>query len=168
MLPVGLLLDRFAIGRQFVATAFVATAALSALTPTLMDASHGSFVLLFGVRLAMGAVQCGTFSNVHRLISRWAPPAELGRFMLTLCGTTVGTMLSWSLAGALIVAGGWQWPFYADAALLVAFVALWLGTVYDRPAVHPRCAEAEREFIEASKPATDGDELVREFKLIKG
>lgn len=80
--------------------------------------------------------------------------------MLTFSGTSVGTMLSWSLTGALIAACGWRWPFYVDGLLLVVFVALWLRNVYDRPMLHPRCSDAEREFIENSKPATDRDEGV--------
>lgn len=55
-MPVGMLLDRFGIGRQFIAASFLVTAALSAVTPPILHAMNGNFGWLFAIRLAMGAV----------------------------------------------------------------------------------------------------------------
>lgn len=152
--PMGFLLDRYGIGRQFIFGAFVVSAVAVVLSPLAAAAADDSIVGLFVLRLVIGVAQGGTYPNVHRLISTWAPPAELGLFMVAAAGSNVGTVLAWTLSGALIEQCGWQWSFYANAILVVAFLALWWYNAYDRPSQHPRITAAEQSFIEQSKPQT--------------
>lgn len=151
-MPIGLLLDRYGIGKQFVFVAFAVSAGTMLLIP--WAASTGSFGWLFAMRLVIGAVQGGTLPNIHRLISQWAPPSELGAFMLTVLGCHVGTVVAWTVTGSIVSQWGWKCAFYVDTLLMVLFLALWWRNVYDRPALHPRIEASEREFIELSKPKT--------------
>lgn len=149
-LPIGLLLDRFGIGRQYMLGAFACSAAVLLLSPLAADT--GEFGYLFAIRCALGCVQGGLFPNLHRLTSRWAPPHEVGRFLFAAAGSSCGTVLPWLLAGSVIPAWGWRWSFYVDAGFVAVFVALYAYHVYDRPAQHPRIGAEEREFIERCKP----------------
>lgn len=152
--PCGLIQDRYGIGREFIAVAFAVTAILCAISPLAAAVGAGSFGYLFAVRLLMGIAQGGTFSNLHRLVSRWAPRDELGTFAGSIIGSNVGTMLTWAMSGAIIESWGWQWSFHVAAMLVVVFVAVWWYAVYDSPAKHPRITLAEREYIENNLAAT--------------
>lgn len=87
---------------------------------------------------------------VNKIISTWSPPNERGKFMSTLFGTDIGTVITWSLCGVLIETVGWQWAFYVPAALIAAFVVVWYFVVFDTPAEHPRILPTERQYIEES------------------
>lgn len=149
-IPIGFALDRYGIGRSFILSAFVVSALAVLLSP--LAASTGSIWWLFGVRLVIGVTQGGTFPNIHRLISKWAPPAELGKFGVAILGSNVGTIIAWAMVGPLIAQCGWQWAFYAVGACVMVFLMLWWWNVYDRPAEHPRITPDERDFIEMNKP----------------
>lgn len=150
-MPLGLLIDRFACGRLYMLTAFSATLLLQLATPLLVDG--GNFAALLAVRCALGVAQGGLFPNLHRLTTRWAPPGETGKFVVSGAGFGLGTLLTWAIAGGVVERFGWRWSFRVDAAMVAVFVALYAYHVYDRPALHPRIAAAERRFIESSKPA---------------
>lgn len=149
-LPIGLILDRYGVGRQYTLIAFTCSAGVLLLSP--LAAASGEFGYLFAIRVCLGGVQGGLFPNLHRLTSRWAPPHEVGRFLFAAAGSSSGTVMTWVLAGSIIQAWGWRWSFYMDAGFVVCFVALYAYNVYDRPAQHPRIGDEEREFIERSKP----------------
>lgn len=154
---MGFLLDRYGIGRQFIFAAFVLSAVAVVLSP--LAARLDSIAALFVLRLIIGVAQGGTYPNVHRLISKWAPPAELGLFMVAVAGSNVGTVLAWTVSGAVIERCGWQWSFYANGILVAGFLALWWYNAYDRPALHPRITAAEQSFIEQSKPQSTVDNV---------
>lgn len=151
-IPSGLLLDRFALGRQYVLVTFAVAGVVVLLGPLAAGSGANSFGWLFGQRLLLGLLQGGTFPNIQRLISRWAPRSELGLFALANHGSNLGTVLACIVSATIVERAGWQWSFYAIGILLSVFLMLWWWNVYDTPAGHPRIGKAERAYIERSVP----------------
>lgn len=85
---------------------------------------------------------------MNKLISKWAPPDEKGKFVACLLGTNIGTVLTWTVSGFIIESIGWIYAFYIAAILVAAFGVLWYFVVYDKPSRHPRILASEREYIE--------------------
>lgn len=83
-------------------------------------------------------------------MSMWAPPAEKGKFTSALVGGAIGTVTTWPLAGWLIETVGWEFAFYVPAILAAGLTICWYLITFDSPAVHPRIAPEEREYIEKS------------------
>lgn len=144
----GFLLDRYGIGRKFIIVAFVLAGGVTLLSPWAASATNIAW--LFAARLLVGMSQGGVFPNIHRLISKWAPPDEIGMFTVAIMGSNAGTILAWLICGPIIETWGWQWSFYVVGIATVAFVVLWTYNVYDRPALHPRIDPAERDYVETA------------------
>lgn len=153
-----MLIDKYGLGREFILVAFVLSAASVLLSPVVLQAAGiasstaASFGAMFALRLLLGLVQGGTFPNISRLGSRWAPRNELGVFMVANHGSSLGTIVAGLMTGTVIETFGWQWTFYVNGILVLVFLMLWWWTVYDAPAQHPRIRPVEREFIERSVP----------------
>lgn len=145
-LACGLLVDRYGCVRSFMFWSCLLAAVLQIASPWVA----GSFAVSFIVRLVMGATQGVMYPGMHKLFTRWSPPAELGKFTSTMMGGNVGTICSWAISGVLIEQFGWSYSFYGAGAATLVFCAGWWWTVYDSPAEHPRITAAEREYIESS------------------
>lgn len=90
------------------------------------------------------------FPALHNVISKWAPPQEKGKFMTSVLGGALGTVVTWVLVGFIIEHWGWHWAFYIPAMISFAVTALWWVMVADTPAKHPRITKEEKEFIQNS------------------
>lgn len=53
------------------------------------------------------------------------------------------------MCGAIIETLGWPSVFYVTGALSLVFTAIWFIFAYDSPALHPRLATKERDYIES-------------------
>lgn len=87
---------------------------------------------------------------MQNIITKWAPQEEKGKFVFTLIGGTLGTVVTWPVAGALMQHFGWSWAFYLPALFTFAITAVWYYCVYNSPAQHPGISPAERDYIEMS------------------
>lgn len=67
-------------------------------------------------------------------------------------GGTVGTVVTWLLAGSLIQSFGWEYAFYVPSIGVALFILIWCLIVYDTPATHPRILKQEAEYIENNLP----------------
>lgn len=147
VLPLGLLIDRYNCTRQMIACSFLLCGLLQFLCPWMADHSVGALIT---IGVAMGMTQSTVFSSMHKLIANWAPPNEIGKFTLYAQGTSVGTIVGWSLGGCVIELFGWRCAFYMTGGLLLVCMLLWWRVVYNSPAEHPRIEWEEREYIERS------------------
>lgn len=68
--------------------------------------------------------------------------------MCTLNGGTLGTVITWPMAGYLMQYFGWSSAFYVSASITIVLTIFWYWIVYNSPAEHPRIEQVEREFIE--------------------
>lgn len=94
---------------------------------------------------------------LNRFVAKWSPPNEKGKFMSTLFGTDIGTVLTWIICSFLIEKFGWAAAFYGPALSAALFTILWYFVVFDSPAEHPRIPLREREYIEQSMHGLDND-----------
>lgn len=83
-------------------------------------------------------------------MSMWAPPDEKGKFTAALVGSSIGTVVTWPLAGLLIETIGWEFAFYVPAILAAGLTITWYLITFDSPAKHPRISQTERDYIEES------------------
>lgn len=81
------------------------------------------------------------------MISRWAPPAEKGKFVAALMGNTLGTVVTWPLLGVIIESIGWIWAFVVPGAVGVVWAIIWICTVADSPSEHKWISEEEKNYI---------------------
>lgn len=87
------------------------------------------------------------YPALHVLVARWAPPSEKGKFVSSTMGGTLGTVVTWSLAGPLMEKFGWASAFYLPGFITIAWCFFWWYLVADSPAEHPRILESERKYI---------------------
>ncbi|KAI5642163.1 major facilitator superfamily domain-containing protein [Phthorimaea operculella] len=84
-------------------------AILTTLTPQL---ARWHYLVLVASRFLIGLASGFHFPAFHALVAHWAPPAEKGKFVSTLLGGAIGTVVTWSLTGPLIENFGWDYAFY--------------------------------------------------------
>lgn len=70
--------------------------------------------------------------------------------MCVINGGTLGTVITWPMAGYLLQYFGWSSAFYVAATVTFLLTILWYWIVYNSPAEHPRIKQSEREYIEKS------------------
>lgn len=98
-LPGGLLAEWLG-GRAVVGYTMAGSAILTGLTPIAAEASYW---LVFAIRLTTGILAGVLYPSLHNLISKWAPPAERGKFISALLGGTFGTVITWPVAGTFLI-----------------------------------------------------------------
>lgn len=88
------------------------------------------------------------FPVCQSFIAKWAPPNEKSKFLSTLCGGVLGTVISWPICGIIIETLGWPSVFYVTGAVALLFTGVWFLLAYDSPTKHPRISQKERDYIE--------------------
>lgn len=146
-------------GRYVIFGSFIFSAIFTFLSPIL--ASY-SFWYLFGIRYMIGFVGGVIYPALHNLVSRWAPAEEKGKFIATLLGGNFGTVITWAVVGVIIESLGWVWAFYIPAIFILLISLIWLYFVADRPDIHPRISEKEKQLIEKSL----GDTVSTEKQIV--
>lgn len=87
------------------------------------------------------------YPAAQSLISRWAPPAEKGKFSAALMGNTLGTVVTWPLLGVIIENMGWIWAFFTPGAIAILWAIIWWFTVADSPQEHWWISDEEKNYI---------------------
>lgn len=75
---------------------------------------------------------------------------EKGKFIGSLLGGSLGTVLTWPLLGIIIEKWGWPFSFFVPAVIAVVWSGLWFYIVSDSPQECRRISENERSHIENS------------------
>ncbi|XP_031630275.1 sialin-like [Contarinia nasturtii] len=131
------------LGLSAIATAFIPLAA-----------ELFSFWAVFGVRLFLGALAGILSPGMSFCIAKWSPPQEKGKFVFTMIGGTLGTVVTWPFVAFLMTHFGWVYAFYVPATIVLFTTILWFYVVYNSPYEHPRISEQELKYIEASQGNT--------------
>ena len=101
-----------------------------------------------------------TFPALHAMTARWIPPEDRSSFISrSMFGTSIGTVLTFPICGALIAAYGWESAFYVIGSLTILWFAFWWVLVFDAPEKHPFISSSEKDLIKAAI----GDHVSSEF-----
>jgi MFS family permease len=156
-LPVGVVLDRFGVGRVQRIGVFIWSMAsfAGALTPNLTG--------LFGARLLLGIGEAPTFPANAKAIGVWFPTNERSfATSLTDAAAKAASAIGVPLLGILLLRVGWRWSFAATGAISLLYLLVF-RTVYREPEEDPELTEAERRLIaetaENEPPAAEGPAL---------
>ncbi|CAB3253310.1 unnamed protein product [Arctia plantaginis] len=130
--------------RKLVFITMLLSGILTILSP---QAAKLHYLALVALRFVSGLLAGVLFPSLHALVARWAPPAEKGKFVSSLLGGAIGTVVTWSLTGPLIENFGWDYAFYVPGAITLVWCLFWLYLVHDSPVQHPRISDSEKKYI---------------------
>ncbi|XP_067687386.1 uncharacterized transporter slc-17.2-like [Haliotis asinina] len=135
--------------RKVVAFGMFFMSVLTLLTPVTAWWSPWAVLVL---RAIIGVFNGFLIAGSFALWGKWAPPGERSRLIcITFCGNMAATALVFPLSAFLCkldFAGGWPSVFYLYGVLGICWTFIWVYTVYDDPAHHPRINQKERQYIE--------------------
>jgi MFS transporter, ACS family, D-galactonate transporter len=149
LVPAGFFADRF--GSRF-------TYGLSLISWSAVTVSQGlvgGFSSLFGLRLAIGALEAPAFPANSRAVTVWFPARERGiASSIYVCGQYLGTALFTGALLWLVTTYDWRMVFYSTGVIGVLFGIVWL-LVYRDPLCCKKVSKEELKYIE------DGGGLVK-------
>ncbi|HEV7613693.1 MAG TPA: MFS transporter [Steroidobacteraceae bacterium] len=149
MLPAGWLANRHG-GRRVLAGAVVWWSAFTILTPLAASVSVNA---LIAARIGLGMGEAAMMPAAYGLFAHWVPARERTRATaFLLSGISLGQVAGFAATGALTQHFGWQLSFYLFGVLGLAWSAIWLKNVRERPVDDSRMAAAERALF--AKPST--------------
>ena len=149
LVPAGFVADRFG-SRLTYGVSLISWSAV-----TVCQGFASGFASLFGLRLAVGAMEAPAFPANSRAVTVWFPARERGMASsIYVCGQYLGTAL---FTGALLwLATTWDWRhvFYSTGVVGILFGVVWLF-LYRDPLSCKKVSKEELQYIE------DGGGLVK-------
>ncbi|XP_063709965.1 putative inorganic phosphate cotransporter [Culicoides brevitarsis] len=128
---------------------------LSALFCFVMPiASYLSFDALIILRVVQGVVTGFAWPAMQTMVGSWIPPNERSKFVSSYLGSSFGVFINYPLFGAIISISCWENVFHFCGIFGTVWFLAWCYFVYDTPAMHPRIAQDERQYIEKSLGTT--------------
>nr|WP_026096961.1 MFS transporter [Ideonella sp. B508-1] len=120
---------------------------------TLMQGFANGYQMLFGSRLAIGALEAPGFPSNARAVTLWFPTRERGfATSVYVMGQYIGTPLFTGLLLWIASNHGWRSVFLTTGCFGIAFGLLW-WTVYRDPAKHRSVNAAELAYINEDSTA---------------
>src|SRR5450830_409 len=143
LVPAGFIADRF--GSRF--TYGVSLISWSAVT--VCQGLATGFSSLFGLRLAVGAMEAPAFPANSRAVTVWFPARERGlASSIYVCGQYLGTALFTGVLLSLTTTYDWRHVFYSTGVLGIVFGVLWLY-MYRYALSCKKVSQKELKYIEA-------------------
>ena len=132
-------------GYSVLATAMLASCALTLATPLVAE----SFRLLVVCRTSLGLVQGALYPSTLTLVAKWYTPSERASYLgFIIAGPYLGEALTFPLAALVMESPlGWRFVFYLIAMTGGVWVLLFLGLAASSPDEHPRISAAERQHL---------------------
>lgn len=119
-----------------------------------LHALTSSFVMLFALRIALGAAEAPSFPGAAQTVRRVLPRGDRSSgFGLLFTGSSVGSMIAAPLAIKLNATWGWRGAFIGTALAGLAWLPLWLRTTR-RPALRAMLGPAPVPELSDEKPAS--------------
>ncbi|HEY4079974.1 MAG TPA: MFS transporter [Burkholderiaceae bacterium] len=148
-LPGGWLLDRFG-SKKVYAYSILLWSVFTMLQGgiSFLTATAGTaVVVLFALRLLVGAAEAPSFPGNGRIVAGWFPANERGTASAIFNSAQYfATVLFTPLMGWITHTYGWPSVFYVMGALGIVFSGFWLKLVYS-PKTHPSINKAELDYI---------------------
>lgn len=149
LVPAGFVADRFG-SRITYGVSLISWSAV-----TVCQGLAGGFASLFGLRLAVGAMEAPAFPANSRAVTVWFPARERGMASsIYVCGQYLGTALFTGLLLWLATTYDWRHVFYSTGIVGIIFGVIWLF-LYRDPLNCKKVSKEELKYIE------DGGGLVK-------
>ena len=143
LVPAGFVADRFGSRLTY------GVSLISWSTVTVCQGFATGFASLFGLRLAVGAMEAPAFPANSRAVTVWFPARERGvASSIYVCGQYLGTALFTGLLLWLATTYDWRHVFYSTGLLGIVFGVAWLY-LYRDPLNCKRVSQEELKYIEA-------------------
>lgn len=143
LVPAGFIADRFG-SRLTYGASLISWSAV-----TVCQGLVGGFSSLFGLRLAIGALEAPAFPANSRAVTVWFPARERGMASsIYVCGQYLGTALFTGLLLWLATTYDWRHVFYSTGIVGILFGVAWLY-LYRDPLNCKKVSKEELEYIEA-------------------
>ncbi|MBV7528303.1 MULTISPECIES: MFS transporter [Pseudomonas] len=143
LVPAGFVADRF--GSRFT----YGVSLISWSTVTVCQGFATGFASLFGLRLAVGAMEAPAFPANSRAVTVWFPARERGlASSIYVCGQYLGTALFTGVLLWLATTYDWRHVFYSTGLLGIVFGVIWLY-LYRDPLNCKTVSPEELKYIEA-------------------
>jgi D-galactonate transporter len=143
LVPAGFIADRFG-SRLTYGASLISWSAV-----TVCQGLAGGFASLFGLRLAIGAMEAPAFPANSRAVTVWFPARERGMASsIYVCGQYLGTALFTGLLLWLATTYDWRHVFYSTGIIGILFGIAWLY-LYRDPLNCKKVSKQELEYIEA-------------------
>ena len=121
---------------------------------TLTQGLASGYQMLFGSRLAMGALEAPAFPSNARAVTLWFPTRERGfATSVYVMGQYIGTPLFTGLLLWLAVTYGWRSVFFMTGGLGILFGLVWYA-LYRDPLKHRSVSPAELDYVTEGGQAT--------------
>jgi D-galactonate transporter len=149
LVPAGFLADRLG-SRLTYGVSLISWSAV-----TVCQGMAGGFSSLFGLRLAIGAMEAPAFPANSRAVTVWFPARERGMASsIYVCGQYLGTALFTGVLLWLTTTYDWRHVFYSTGIVGIVFGVAWLY-LYRDPLSCKKVSKEELQYIE------DGGGLVK-------
>ncbi len=154
-LPGGWLLDRFGTKITYFFSIFLWSVFTVCQGWVGFFSAGTAVMLLFALRLIVGAAEAPSFPGNSRLSTSWFPTAERGTAAAIFNSAQYfATVLFAPIMGWLVHAHGWESVFFVMGGLGVIMAFAWLKLVYG-PRQHPKVNQAELDYIERGGALVD-------------
>jgi D-galactonate transporter len=158
LVPAGFIADRFG-SRLTYGASLISWSAV-----TVCQGMAGGFASLFGLRLAIGAMEAPAFPANSRAVTVWFPARERGMASsIYVCGQYLGTALFTGLLLWLATTYDWRHVFYSTGIVGILFGIAWLY-LYRDPLNCKRVSKQELEYIEAGGGLVKSSQDKNKFK----
>ena len=142
LVPAGFIADRFG-SRLTYGVSLISWSAV-----TVAQGLASGFASLFGLRLAVGAMEAPAFPANSRAVTVWFPARERGMASsIYVCGQYLGTALFTGALLWLATTYDWRHVFYSTGAIGIVFGVLWLW-LYRDPLSCKKVSKEELAYIE--------------------
>jgi D-galactonate transporter len=158
LVPAGFIADRFG-SRLTYGASLISWSAV-----TVCQGMAGGFASLFGLRLAIGAMEAPAFPANSRAVTVWFPARERGMASsIYVCGQYLGTALFTGLLLWLATTYDWRHVFYSTGIVGVLFGIAWLY-LYRDPLNCKKVSKQELDYIEAGGGLVKSSQDKNKFK----
>jgi MFS transporter, ACS family, solute carrier family 17 (sodium-dependent inorganic phosphate cotransporter), other len=162
MLPAGWMANRYG-GRRVLAGGVIWWSIFTVLTPLAASVSVNA---LIAARIGLGMGEAAVMPAAYGLFAHWVPAGERTRATaFFLSGISLGQVAGFAATGALTQQFGWPLSFYLFGVLGLAWSAIWLRNVRERPRDDLRMAASERALY-AEAPAPQSPARVAAWRLL--
>jgi len=124
-------------------------------------AANNSYIALLVIRFCEGLGAGVVFPAISVMLSKWALPKERSIITsVTYAGMALGTVISLPFSGLLATTWGWEWIFYLEGSVAVAWCLAWALLIFDSPTQHPRIHQTELQlYLDTMEAPTQSAKL---------